>query len=47
MLSEQPLDINLQAIDYRLKQVCNVNNINILEHKIIVLSLVATAHLQP
>jgi hypothetical protein len=47
MSSEQPLGIKLQATDYRLKQSVNVNNTNVLEHKIIVFSLVATAHLQP
>jgi hypothetical protein len=30
-----------------LSKVCNVNNTNVLEHKIVVFSLVATAHLQP
>jgi hypothetical protein len=30
-----------------LSEVCNVNNTNDLEHKIIVFSLVATTHLQP
>jgi hypothetical protein len=30
-----------------LSKVCNVNNKNILEHKIVVFSPVATAHLQP
>jgi hypothetical protein len=30
-----------------LIKVCNVKNTNVLEHKIVVLSLVATAHLQP
>jgi hypothetical protein len=30
-----------------LSKVCNVNNTNVLEHKIIVFSLVAIAHLQP
>jgi hypothetical protein len=29
-----------------LSKVCNVNNTNVLEHKIVVFSLVATAHLQ-
>jgi hypothetical protein len=29
-----------------LSKVCNVNNTNVLEHKIVLLSLVATAHLQ-
>jgi hypothetical protein len=27
--------------------LCNVNNTNVLEHKIVVFSLVATTHLQP
>jgi hypothetical protein len=30
-----------------LSKVCNVNNTNILEHKIVVFFLVATTHLQP
>jgi hypothetical protein len=30
-----------------LSKVCNLNNTNILEQKIVVFSLVATAHLQP
>jgi hypothetical protein len=30
-----------------LSKVCNVNNTNVLEQKIVVFSLVATAHLQP
>jgi hypothetical protein len=30
-----------------LSKVCNVNKANVLGHKIIVFSLVATAHLQP
>jgi hypothetical protein len=30
-----------------LRKACNVNNTNILEHKIFVFSLVAKAHLQP
>ena len=30
-----------------LSKVCNVNNTNVLEHKIVVFSLVATTHLQP
>jgi hypothetical protein len=30
-----------------LNKVCNVNNANVLEHKNVVFSLVATAHLQP
>jgi hypothetical protein len=30
-----------------LGKECNVNNTNILEHKIVVFSLVATTHLQP
>jgi hypothetical protein len=30
-----------------LSKVRNVNNANVLEHKIIVFSLVATTHLQP
>jgi hypothetical protein len=30
-----------------LRKVCNVNNTNVLEHKNVVFSLVATAHLQP
>jgi hypothetical protein len=30
-----------------LSKVHNVNNANILEHKIVVFSLVATTHLQP
>jgi hypothetical protein len=30
-----------------LSKVCNVNNTIILEQKIVVFSLVATAHLQP
>jgi hypothetical protein len=30
-----------------LRKVRNVNNTNVLEHKIVVFSLVATAHLQP
>jgi hypothetical protein len=47
MSSEQPLGIKLQATDYRLKKVCNVNNTNALEHKIVIFSLVATTHLQP
>jgi hypothetical protein len=29
-----------------LSKVCNVNNMNVLEHKIVVFSLVATTHLQ-
>jgi hypothetical protein len=28
-----------------LSKVCNVNNTNVLEHKIVVFSLVATSHL--
>jgi hypothetical protein len=47
MLSEQPLGIKLQATDYRLKKSVYVNNTNVLEHKIVVFSLVATTHLQP
>jgi hypothetical protein len=30
-----------------LSKVCNVNNTNVLEQKIVVFSLVATTHLQP
>jgi hypothetical protein len=30
-----------------LSKVRNVNNVNVLEHKIVVFSLVATTHLQP
>jgi hypothetical protein len=30
-----------------LNKVCNVNNANVLGHKNVVFSLVATAHLQP
>jgi hypothetical protein len=30
-----------------LSKVCNVNKANVLGHKIVVFSLVATAHLQP
>jgi hypothetical protein len=30
-----------------LSKVCKVNNTNVLEHKIVVFSLVAIAHLQP
>jgi hypothetical protein len=30
-----------------LSKVCNVNNTNVLEQKIVVFSLVAIAHLQP
>jgi hypothetical protein len=30
-----------------LSKVCNVNNTNVLEQKIVVFSLVATSHLQP
>jgi hypothetical protein len=30
-----------------LRKVCNVNTANVLEQKIVVFSLVATAHLQP
>jgi hypothetical protein len=30
-----------------LSKVCNVNKANILGHKIVIFSLVATAHLQP
>jgi hypothetical protein len=30
-----------------LSKVCNVNNTNILEHKIVVFSLVVATHLQP
>jgi hypothetical protein len=30
-----------------LSKVCNVNNTNVLEHKIVVFSLVAITHLQP
>jgi hypothetical protein len=30
-----------------LNKVCNVNNTNVLEHKIVVFSLVTTTHLQP
>jgi uncharacterized protein YidB (DUF937 family) len=30
-----------------LSKVCNVNNTNVLEHKIVVFSQVAIAHLQP
>jgi hypothetical protein len=30
-----------------LSKVCNINNTNVLEHKIVVFSLVATSHLQP
>jgi hypothetical protein len=30
-----------------LSKVCNVNNTNVLEHKNVVFSLVATAYLQP
>jgi hypothetical protein len=30
-----------------LSKVCNVNNTNVLEHKNVVFSLVATSHLQP
>jgi hypothetical protein len=29
-----------------LSNVCNVNNTNVLEHKVVVFSLLATAHLQ-
>jgi hypothetical protein len=36
MSSEQPLGIKLQATDYALSKVCNVNNTNVLEHKIVV-----------
>jgi hypothetical protein len=30
-----------------LSKVCNVNKANVLRHKIVVFSLVATTHLQP
>jgi hypothetical protein len=30
-----------------LSKLCKVNNTNVLEHKIVVFSLVATTHLQP
>jgi hypothetical protein len=30
-----------------LSKVCNINNANVLGHKNVVFSLVATAHLQP
>jgi hypothetical protein len=30
-----------------LSKVCNVNNTNVIEQKIVVFSLVATAHLKP
>jgi hypothetical protein len=30
-----------------LSKVCNVNNTNVLEHKIVVFSLVATTHVTP
>jgi hypothetical protein len=43
MSSKQTLQEQIIA----LSKVRNVNNANILEHKNVVFSLVATAHLQP
>jgi hypothetical protein len=41
------MNIILEKKIIALSKVCNVNNIIILEQKIVVFSLVATAHLQP
>jgi hypothetical protein len=45
--SEHPMSIKLRTTDTALSKVCNVNKMNVLGHKNVVFSLVATAHLQP
>jgi hypothetical protein len=45
--SEHPTSIKLRTTDNCIKKVYNVNKTNVLGHKNVVFSLVATAHLQP
>jgi hypothetical protein len=44
---EHPSSIKLRTTETALSKVCNVNKTNVLGHKNVVFSRVATTHLQP